>query len=91
VPFYAQSATVDGATPAGPIAVLNVVRWNGILPAAAGRTVEVSFALYQDQAGGLALWNETQTVPVGADGRYSVLLGATSAEGLPSTLFQVKN
>jgi hypothetical protein len=66
----------------------SVVRWNGSLPASAGRTVEVRFALYQDQAGGLALWSETQAVTVDADGRYTVLLGAASAEGLPPALFQ---
>ncbi len=66
----------------------SLVRWSGSLPEAAGQMVQVRFALYEDQAGGLALWNETQTVKVGADGRYSVLLGATSAEGLPQALFQ---
>jgi hypothetical protein len=50
--------------------------------------VNISFALFQDPAGGLALWNETQPVKVGTDGRYTVLLGATSAEGLPQSLFQ---
>jgi len=65
----------------------NVVRWTGSLPDAAGRTVEVRFRLYQDQAEGLALWSETQSVKVGADGRYSVLLGSTSSEGLPQELF----
>jgi hypothetical protein len=84
-PVFAQSpeAAVGGSS-----AVLNVVRWAGSMPEAAGRTVEIRFSLYQDQGGGLALWNETQAVKVGADGRYSVLLGATTAEGLPSGLFQ---
>ena len=87
MPLYAQSgAAVDG-TPAA-VSVLNVVRWNGSLPEAAGRTVAIQFALFQDQAGGLALWSETQTVAVGADGRYSVLLGAASTEGLPGNLFE---
>jgi hypothetical protein len=71
-----------------PAAVLNVVRWTGSLPEAAGRTIQVQFAIFEDQAGGLALWRETQTVEIGADGRYSVLLGATSAEGMPAALFQ---
>jgi hypothetical protein len=57
----------------------------------AGRMVQVRFALYQDQAGVLALWNEMQTVKVGSNGRYSVLLGATSAEGLPQTMFQASD
>ena len=50
--------------------------------------MEISFALYQDPVGGLALWSERQTVKVGTDGRYTVLLGANSVEGLPRALFQ---
>jgi hypothetical protein len=95
LPGAAQSAAIDAISAAAPEnaanfnadAVQKVVRWNGTLPEAAGRTVPVRFALYQNQAGGLALWNETQTVKVGADGRYSVLLGVSSAEGLPQVLF----
>lgn len=83
-PAAAESETTPSET-AAPM--LSVVRWAATLPEAAGRTVELHFALYQNQAGGLALWSETQTVQVAADGRYSVLLGATSAEGLPQSLF----
>jgi hypothetical protein len=88
LPVGAQIAGTDASVAAVSASVLNLVRWTGTASEAAGRTVEMSFALYQDPAGGLALWSETQTVKVGADGRYAVLLGATSAEGLPQTLFQ---
>jgi hypothetical protein len=88
IPAMGQDAVAGAASGAGSVAILNVVRWTGNLPAAAGQTVDIRFALYQNQAGGLALWSETQTVKVGADGRYTVLLGATSAEGLPPSLFQ---
>jgi hypothetical protein len=67
---------------------MRVVRWYGVMPEAAGRSVETRFALYQNQAGGLALWSETQLVKVGADGRFTVLLGAASADGLPQAIFQ---
>ena len=80
------SAAQTELTPAAP-APFSVVRWTGSLPEAAGRLLELRFAIYQDQAGGLALWSETQPVKIGADGKYSVLLGATSAEGLPAALF----
>jgi hypothetical protein len=79
---------MEPAPEVGSIATQRVVRWSGSLPDAAGRSAELRFALYADQVGGSALWSETQRVSVGADGRYSVLLGATSAEGLPQTLFQ---
>ena len=72
----------------------SVVRWNSILPAtlpsantSAGKTLQMHFAIYAEQSRGLALWSETQSVEVDADGRYSVLLGANTAEGLPASLF----
>jgi hypothetical protein len=88
LPVGAQSADTDPSATAGRVSTVNLVRWTGSLPQAVGRTLGVSFALYQDPAGGTALWSETQTVKVGSDGRYTVLLGATSDEGLPQALFQ---
>lgn len=91
-PALAQNAAPESTTePAAPLAggaQGGLIRWTGTLPEAKGQTAEVHFALYADQVGGLALWSETQAVKVDTDGRYSVLLGATSAEGLPQNLFQ---
>ncbi len=87
-PANAQSTGTDASVTAGLTSPTNLVRWSGNLPDAAGKTVDLSFSIFQDSAGGLALWNETQPVKVGADGRYTVLLGATSADGLPQSLFQ---
>ena len=84
----AQDLASDAFAAAGAVSTLNLIRWTGCLPEAAGRAVEISFALYQDPVGGLALWSERQTVKVGTDGRYTVLLGANSVEGLPRALFQ---
>jgi hypothetical protein len=47
----------------------------------------VTFAIYQQQEGGAPLWLETQNVTTDAGGRYSILLGNTSASGLPNDLF----
>lgn len=47
----------------------------------------MTFALYAVEAGGEALWFETQTVEADAQGRYTVLLGAMHADGLPMDLF----
>src|ERR1700742_1163209 len=47
----------------------------------------VTFALYAEANGGSPLWLETQSVQCDATGHYSVLLGSTSAEGLPWDLF----
>lgn len=84
----AESACIDPSPAPSLDSVANLVRWTGSLPEAKGQTLDVLFSLYEDRAEGLALWTETQTVTVGADGCYTVLLGATSADGLPKTLFQ---
>ena len=65
----------------------NVIRWSGSLPEYAGKTIKVQFLLYRDVEGGEALWSETQQITVQSDGRYDVLLGATSPEGISKTLF----
>ena len=82
-----SSSLLSEETPNNSAAQQSVVRWTGILPEAAGRTVEMQFAIYANQRGGFALWNELQSVKVGADGHYSVLLGAATSDGLPQALF----
>src|SRR4029077_9938420 len=49
--------------------------------------VGVTFALHAQQTGGAALWLETQNVKPDANGAYTVLLGANSANGVPAELF----
>ena len=50
-------------------------------------TLGVTFAIYKQQDGGAPVWMETQNVTPDAGGNYSVLLGSTTATGLPSDLF----
>ena len=51
-------------------------------------TVSVTFSLYAGQRGGAALWTETQNnIPLDASGHYSVQLGITKPNGMPTTLF----
>ncbi len=68
-----------------------LVRFGGVVKDAAGvprtGTATLTFAVYAEQTGGTALWAETQTVPLDAEGRYAVVLGATQAGGLPVELF----
>lgn len=45
----------------------------------------MTFALYKDQTGGVSLWMETQTVSIDNQGRFTVLLGNTTA--IPATAF----
>ena len=49
--------------------------------------VGLSFSLYELQEGGGPLWSESQKVQLDDQGRYTVLLGATAAAGLPLDLF----
>ena len=51
--------------------------------AAAGAVETVTLSIYADPEGGAPLWQETQTIALDAQGRYSLLLGATQADGIP--------
>jgi hypothetical protein len=72
-------------------AVPHVTYYSGIAREVSGmpRTgmAEITFALYENQQGGTALWTETQNIPLDDQGRYTVLLGATRPYGLPQRLF----
>ncbi len=74
------------AQPAPAAAVPPLVRYDGVFVPADGvpaASLEaVTLAVYDAPAGGSLLWEETQIVPVDAQGRYAVLLGATRADGL---------
>lgn len=77
--------------PSTAATVPRLVRFSGVLKDQAGKPlvgpVDVGFLLYKEQAGGEPLWFETQTVQADGLGRYSVLLGAMHADGLPMDLF----
>src|SRR5580765_7879942 len=53
----------------------------------AGAVAPVTVSIYADQQGGTPLWQETQTVALDAQGRYSLLLGASRPEGIPAEVF----
>jgi hypothetical protein len=47
----------------------------------------LTFGFYRDQTGGAPLWIETQSVAVDGRGAFTVLLGATLSQGIPSYTF----
>src|SRR5580700_3528601 len=49
--------------------------------------VGITFAFYSEKTGGAPLWLETQNATADSTGHYTVLLGSTKPEGLPSELF----
>jgi hypothetical protein len=67
------------------------VNFSGVLTDVGGKPLadvaEVTFSLYQEQQDGPPLWVETQNVQPDATGHYTVMLGATTSTGLPSSLF----
>lgn len=71
--------------------VPTLVNFSGTLTDANGMplagTVGVTFYLYKDQQGGSPLWIETQNVQPDRSGHFSVMLGSTKSEGLPTNLF----
>ena len=83
----AQSALQTIAPDSRP---LQLVSYSGNLPHSvltSGTGVYgITFALYREQTGGVPLWLEHRNVFVDENGRYTVLLGATTS-GLPAHLF----
>lgn len=73
------SPTALNTSPAQRAVVPRLIKFNGTLRDLAGKPitgpVDVTFCLYFDEAGGVPLWFETQTVQANSLGRYSVLLG----------------
>jgi hypothetical protein len=49
--------------------------------------IGITFSLYQEQQGGAPLWMETQNVRPDNTGHYTVLLGSTTSQGLPASIF----
>lgn len=72
--------------------VPNLIRYGGVLKdaqdsAISSRTVGITFLIYKQQDGGAPIWMETQNVTLDATAHYSVVLGSTTATGLPDDLF----
>ena len=68
-----------------------LVNFAGILNDSNGKPIgaetAVTFLLYKEPQGGSPLWMESQNVKPDSTGHYSVMLGATSSQGLPSYIF----
>jgi len=87
-PLHAQSAQGSGTA---VTAVPRLVWFSGAFrpadgsPAAPVETVTLS--IYHDESGGEPMWQETQNVVIGTGGRFDVLVGSVTPDGLPVTLF----
>jgi len=74
-------------TSASSVSVVpHLIKYSGTLPGAPG-VVDVKFALYAAQTGGDPLWTEIQSISLDTTGKYSVILGSTTAVGVPASVF----
>ncbi|HKV95668.1 MAG TPA: hypothetical protein VJW20_24195 [Candidatus Angelobacter sp.] len=76
-------------------AVPRMVKFSGTLVDGAGRpisgTVPAMFSIYAQQQDEQPLWMESQIVTADASGEFTVLLGASTTEGLPLDQFQANH
>jgi hypothetical protein len=86
----AQDSAVNSSTSAAAV-VPGVINYNGVLTDLNGKPLSgiqgVTFLLYSSEDGGNPLWMETQNITPSKNGQYTVTLGVTTAQGLPSDLF----
>lgn len=80
---HAQPATPAASVPRVVRLEGQFVPANGLPPAAIEM---VTLAIYASDSDATPLWEETQDVRVDAQGRYAILLGATSPEGVPASV-----
>ena len=87
----ADETAVANSPQAASASVPRLIRYSGTLTDLSGKpltgTIEVQFAIYQDQNDASPLWQEIQSLQLDAQGHYAVLLGVTQPEGLPAELF----
>ena len=87
------SISICSAQQTATTSVPNLIRYSGTLKDAQGAAlpsstaVGVTFSIYKQQDGGASVWMETQNVTPDANGQYNVILGSTTAAGLPDDLF----
>lgn len=90
---WAQSASSTQAetSEGSALTVPRLVRFSGFAIGADERpmkgVVGITFSLYREREGGGSIWMETQNVELNSAGHYSVMLGASKPDGLPSELF----
>jgi hypothetical protein len=87
--LHAQSSQLTGSQPS--VSVPRLIKFSGVFQPADGQppaSIEVvTLSIYAEQDGGVALWQEIQTVAVDTAGRYTVVLGASHPDGLPLEVF----
>ena len=87
----AQSGILPTQSAAGHSTVPLVVKFSGNIPqprsASLSGPLGVTFAIYSDESSSAPLWLETQSILTDDKGRFTVLLGSTSSNGVPADVF----
>ncbi len=75
----------------GTTSIPRLIRFSDILRPANGLPISpvesITLSIYREESGGAPVWQETQNVDVDAEGKYTVLMGATLQDGVPVDLF----
>ena len=87
-----MSAQISGSNPAFAQVPPPLIQFSSTATDEGGNSlsgvVNISFSLYSSQQGGEPLWTEAQNnVQLDSTGHYSVQLGITKPNGVPTTLF----
>jgi trimeric autotransporter adhesin len=85
------AAQTSGSSSLASVSVPPVIQFSNLATNESGSplsgNVSITFSLYNNSQGGSALWTETQNVSLDSSGHYSVYLGITEANGIPTSLF----
>src|SRR6202034_1216345 len=85
------SLTIAQTSPQTASALPRLMRFGGTVKDLDGEplsgVVNVTFVFYSEKTGGAPLWVETQNATADSNGHYTVLLGSSKPEGLPTELF----
>jgi hypothetical protein len=90
--FFSSNAVFAQSAPSvSPASIPGLMKIAGIFHPAdgqpAGAVETVTLSIYAEPDGGVPLWQETQTIALDAQGRYTVLLGAAHEGGIPAAVF----
>jgi len=89
--MFTPASAQDAATASSNASVPTLIRFSSVARGSDNKpftgTIGITFFLYKEQQGGAPLWMETQNVQPDSSGHYSVQLGATKPNGLPTEVF----
>ena len=80
-----------GQATVAPGGVPRLIGVNGVFtPADGGRPAAVeavTVAIYDSETGGTPIWQETQSIELQPDGRYTIVVGVAHGDGIPAEVF----